>query len=525
MNKPPSISSVYNQSGFPLLPSAKAIRSALLGSAAGKGPEVRANAAPLTSGGFPGVSKVAGQFSGTMQNWITRRVSRFSEEKERETVTDRASDLVVNDPHASSAVESISMNTIGTGLLPQATPHQDVLGWSDKQVRDFQSAAEWEFNIWSREADAGGRLPFWLMQFLSIYSTLVHGEFLRVPVALNLPRRTYSFALQCLHPSRLCSPRDLLGVPQVREGIRLTRYGAPSLYYIANPANNFSGRSVSTLASGQFAQIPAWIGHRPGCFHQFIQKHEEQVRGISALAPGMKSFRDLHDYLDFEVVGAIVASSFPVFIETADPYGASQKQKESAGFGQISAGGVYYGRSGEKPHVLSPNRPGNTFPEFTERMIRTIGASMGIPYEVISKDFSKTNYSSARAALLEAWRVFSFHQKWLVDGFCQPVWEMVMEEAFLRGRLPVPEKTDFYAHRHAICRARWIPPKKGHVDPLKEINANIRGLEQDIVTLSDVAGEMGGDWESKIRQRGRERDLRDKINKGRLQEPEGAKKT
>jgi lambda family phage portal protein len=509
----PSISSVYSRSGFPLVPTAAGIsgrlRSAILGPAAGAGPgsqPVRAKA-PLTGGGYPGVSQTAGQFAGTMQNWITRRLNRFSEEKEREIVTTRAEDLVVNDPHAASVVDSMSMNVIGTGLIPQATPHQDVLGWTDEETRDFQVQAEWEFSIWTREADAGGRMPFWLMQFLTTYSTLVHGEYLRVPVVLDTPHRTYSMALQCLHPSRLCTPRDLISSPRVRDGVQLTSYGAPAHYLIANPQNNFSARSVSTLSSGEYAVVPAWIGHRPGCFHGFVQKHEEQVRGISALAPGMKSFRDLHDYLDFEVVGAIVASSFPVWIETADPYGAAQGQQNSSGYKQISAGGIYYGKSGEKPHVLSPNRPGNTFPDFVERIIRTMGASVGLPYEVIAKDFSKTNYSSARAALLEAWRVFGFYQKWQVDMFCQPVWEMVMEEAWLRGRIRIPRGMDFYKNRQAICRARWIPPKRGHVDPLKEMQANIKGLQEDIVTLSEVAAEMGGDWESKIRQRGREREM------------------
>ena len=511
-----NLPAAYGNRNFPLIPTAAQIsgrvRSAVLGPAAGTSPAPVRAETPLTGGGFPGMSKVAGQYSGTMANWITRRLSRFSEEKERETITDRASDLVVNDPHAASVVDSISMNVIGTGLIPQATPHQDILGWTETEMNDFQTQAEWEFSIWSREADAGGRLPFWLMQFLTIYSTLVHGEYLRVPVVLNQPHRTYSMALQCLHPSRLCTPRDLSGQPQVRDGIQLTPYGAAAHYFIANPKNNFSARNASTLSSGEYAVVPAWVGHRPGCFHGFVSKHEEQVRGTSILAAGMKSFRDLHDYLDFEVVGAIVASSFPVFIETADPYGAAQGGQNSSGYKEISAGGVYYGKTGEKPHLLKPERPGNTFPDFVERIIRTIGASAGMPYEVISKDFSKTNYSSARAALLEAWRVFSFHQKWLVDMFCQQVWEMVMEEAWLRGRIRIPRGMDFYQNRQAICRARWIPPKRGHVDPLKEMQANIKGLQEDIVTLSDVAAEMGGDWESKIRQRGRERKLQDQSN-------------
>jgi capsid protein len=95
----------------------------------------------------------------------------------------------------------------------------------------------------------------------------------------------------------------------------------------------------------------------------------------------------------------------------------------------------------------------------------------------------------------------------MVDIFCQLVWEMVLEEAWLRGYLKLPKKNqDFYDIRLAACRARWIPPKRGHVDPTKEINAMVKALENDITTLADSAAEMsGGDWESTVAQRARER--------------------
>ena len=64
----------------------------------------------------------------------------------------------------------------------------------------------------------------------------------------------------------------------------------------------------------------------------------------------------------------------------------------------VAAGTMIYGNTGEKPHVLESKRPGNTFPEFVERILRGIGVTVGMPYEVVAKDFSKTNDSSARAA-------------------------------------------------------------------------------------------------------------------------------
>lgn len=44
--------------------------------------------------------------------------------------------------------------------------------------------------------------------------------------------------------------------------------------------------------------------------------------------------------------------------------------------------------------------------------MRHLSVGVNLPYERVYKDFSKTNYATARAALLEAWRTFtvSFRQ-------------------------------------------------------------------------------------------------------------------
>jgi len=463
------------------------------------------------------VSRIAGSKKGTMGNWHTSRLNKWDEGPERETIATRAQDMVANDSHAASVIDSMSVNIVGTGLIPQSQPNAKLLGWNEDQTREFQSQAEWAWNLWAtKEADARGKLPFWAIQFQSIYSMLVNGEFFRLPVMIDQPGRTFGLALQSISPLRVCTPQILQTNPNIRDGVVLGKYGQPTAYYVFSPpAGVLDGTiidSYTSQPSTYFKRIPARIGHRPGMFHVFVAKEDEQVRGVSILAPAMKFFRDLSDYLDYELVGAIVAASFPVFIETSNPieaaqyYQSDEQADEKTYYGEIPPGLVMYGNPGEKPHVLEANRPGNTFDSFVERILRAVGASVGMPYEIIAKDFSKTNYSSARAALLEAWRVFKFYQKWLVDQFCQLVWEMVLEEAYLRGLLQLPKGSpDWYDAMPAYTRAIWIPPKRGHVDPVKEMAANIKGLENNILTLADIAAENGGDWETALEQRAREK--------------------
>jgi lambda family phage portal protein len=225
----------------------------------------------------------------------------------------------------------------------------------------------------------------------------------------------------------------------------------------------------------------------------------------------MKQFKDLSDYLDFELVGNIVASSFPVFIEQQAPqefaegFPTEGSGEDKTRYQEVDPGTIMYGNAGEKPHVLKSERPSNTFDGFVETILRSIGASIGLPYEVVAKDFSKTNYSSARAALLEAWRVYMLHRKWLERHFCQPVYEMVLEEAWLRGELQLPQGgPDFYEAMAEYTNATWIGPPRGHVDPEKEAKANQLLLKENVLTLADWSAEMGHDWESQVEQRSEE---------------------
>jgi lambda family phage portal protein len=216
-------------------------------------------------------------------------------------------------------------------------------------------------------------------------------------------------------------------------------------------------------------------------------------------------------------VAAIVAANFPVWIEKGNPYDANLlpgvrsvagASGETTHYHELRPGQVHYGNPGEKPTFPNPNRPAGNLPAFLETVLRAIGAGGGgMPYEITAKDFSKTNYSSARAALEEAWRVFGFTQDWLIKVFCQPVGEMGFEEAWLRGRVPLPKGIDFYAYRAELCAAQWTVPERTSLDPVKEMVAHVMGKQNNVTTDADFCAKRGKDYEAVYRQRQRERKL------------------
>jgi len=471
----------------------------------------------LVSGGrAPVISRSGGSMSGSMSNWSPRRISYREEGVQRERLANRADDLYANDPHACSLIEAISVNSVGPGLWPQSKPNYKRLGISEDEANDIAEQAEFEFELFNCEADVRGISDFYGIQFQNLVSMLVKGEFLNLPLMLNKPQhsnRRYRLALQCLDPLRLRTPVGQSANPDIRDGVRIGLLGEPIGYLIANPKG---GQLVGAMLDQDFVELPPMRGHRHVVMHRFHQKQPEQNRGFTILGPAMGFFRNFADYMDYELLGAIIASSFPVWIEKTNPYDATGlhgvKQTINAdgsttNHRETPPGQILYGNPGEKPHILKSDRPGNSFQVFVETVLRAVGAATGMPYEVISKDFSKTNYSSARAALQEAWRVFELYQDWLVTHFCQQVWEMFFEEAVLRGRIKLPAGApNFYEYRAEYCAASWVGPERTNVDPVKEMVSDIMGLNAGIITLADIAAKRNKDWEAQAKQRKRERD-------------------
>jgi len=465
-------------------------------------------APPVTGGNVAPVAKKGGSFHGVLSNWAVGKLSRFSEGRERENITDRARDLYFSDPAAAAGIDGLVINTVGTGLTPQSRPSAELLGWAPEAARAYARSAEFAFGLWAAQGDARGRLAtFGMQQLLVCYNLFIRGEFFRQPVMLDETGRIFSLALQPVDPMRVVTPAGSESDPLIRDGVKLGPRGNPLTYHVYN------GRELLTRSgwtTADFIRVPAWVGHRRGMLHGFVQKEDEQVRGVSVLAPAMEAFRNLSDYFEYEVVAAIIAAAFPVWIETQNAMaaagmpgaGAEGEKPDPVYHREFAPGGVYYGNENERPHPLKAERPAGNFEPFILTIKRTLAAAIGEPYEVFAKDFSQTNYSSARAALLEAARVYANYRMWLVGQFCRPVWEMVIEEAYLRDMLDVPAGSpDYYDMPWAYTHAAWVPPRRGHVDPVKEIQGMILAKDHNLLTLAQQIAELGGDWEETLNQR------------------------
>lgn len=464
--------------------------------------------APISTRRFvPSTSRDSGAFRDPISGWRGPQVQSSAQEaRERQVAQRRAGDLAANDWAAGSSLSAITQNAVGTGLLPKAAIPADILKIDPAEATRIGKEMEWAFSRWCGEADIRGLCHFHDLQLLGLRSMLAKGEMLHLAVMLPdsqraAQNRLFSLALQAIRPERLQTPADLNLDPYVRDGIRFSAEGTPQVYYIANPQASIldSYATTETLLSSDFSAVPFLRGGRRLVFHLFRHEVEEQTRGFSVFSPGIALFRNLSDALNYELFAQVMAASFPVFISTETPSHVpmdTESGEDGERFHEIRPGHVYYGEDNQKPTPLESKRPSANFASFVEIILRAMAASQGISYETLAKDYSKTNYSSMRAALNESWKLYSYYRQWFARSYCQPLWQMLQEEAVLRGYVHLPKGAPSFGECPELwCNASWVGPARGFVDPVKEIQSIILALQNGLMTYGEAWAERGGDFD------------------------------
>lgn len=422
------------------------------------------------------------------------------------TLRQRSRDLNRNDAHASAITGTVVENVVGTGIKPQSRPDQDELGVPETQVREFSRRAERAWRIWVKRADAQNRMNFYEIQALIKRQILENGEVFVLPLMINEPGRRYRLALEVIEADRVSTPTGKQG-PNMRDGVELGDRGQPIAYWIKKRHPGDVQLGVAQ-ASQEWVRYPAMNkAGRPNVLHLYHVKRPGQTRGEPFFAPVLSAFKDLGDFMEAEIVAARVAACFTAFITKNDPTAAFEGAQVDAQGNRIESlepGMTQYLAPGEEVTFGDPKRPSGTFEPFVLAVLRSIGASLGLPLELVLKDFSRTNYSSARAAMLEARRFFRGSQTWLADRLCQPCWEWVLEEAWLREDLPAVDLLG--DQRDDWMKAHWIAPGWGWVDPVKEVESSTMAIEAKLSTYADECAAQGRDWEEVFAQQKREQE-------------------
>lgn len=441
---------------------------------------------------------------------------------ERDPLVARVQDITRNNGYGAGAKQTLVDSVVGANWRLAARPNWRALGIEFAEIVAWSSMVEARWRAYADGIgcwiDAARRQRFGGLLRTQFTSWFLAGEHCSapkwIPRRIGPGRARYATAFQLIDPDRLSNPNGEPESPTLRQGVVLDpELGEPLGYWIrdAHPAD-----WPNPLNAQSWTYVPretSW--GRPLFLHGFEVDRDGQVRGKPPIASVIEAMRLQDVYERAEAAGTILNALYAATLETE--FGAMDPELAREVFGADPATNktlfpdvdmtlrgvkVPHLPPGTKLKFNAPTRPAAAqFAQFEEAVLRRIAAGTGLSYEQVSRDYSKTNYSSARAALIEAWKFMQGRSEFLASSFADHCYALWLEEAVNVGEVTLPKGApDFYEAREDWVMCRWIGPGRGWIDPVKEVQASQMKIDAGISTLEDEAAEQGKDWQENLEQ-------------------------
>lgn len=478
-----------------------------------------------------GYSEAGASFrKGSLAAWSPRKSSPQSDiDANLGVLRGRSSDLALGTPVASAAINTSRTNIVGAGLKVAPRPNYRLLGLDAEQAEEWSRNVKAEFDLWasSTECDIFGRNNFYDMQDIAYMDYAVDGDaFALFKYRPSGPLMPYSLRIQLVEAARVSNPwaisTDGITLPgsivmhnndngnRIISGVEIDDDGKVVAYYVSN-RYNYDPANMYKLQTWARVEARGKLSGMPNILQICHDERAEQYRGVPKLAPVIETIKQTGRYTNAELTAAIIKAYFTMFIkETADHESSdvpisdlmngTNKHLPALDPNSIAIGPgtVNMLPQGYDVAAVDPQRSLSTFEPFVKELTKQIGASLGIPYEVLMKSFN-SSYTASRAALLQAWSEFKMRRTWFSRDFCQPVYEAWLTEAIVRGRVQAPGFFSDPVKRAAWCNSEWFGPVMGVLDPVKEAQSAQLRILFGLSTREKEAAEMTGtSWDENI---------------------------
>lgn len=369
----------------------------------------------------------------------------------------RARDAARKNAWAARALDVSTSDGVGTGIMP-------VFVHDDPKIAKLAGEL---FQEWTDESDAYGITDFYGQQAQAWRAMMQDGEcFVRMRRRRPSDGMTVPLQLQLLEADYvpLDKNEELADGNSIRMGIEFNAIGKRVAYwmYREHPGELFSFGQLA----GELVRVPA-----SEVLHLFRPMRPGQIRGLPWFTPVLTKLWDLEKCEDASLLRMQIANMLTAFIRrTATPSdGIGPMNETNNGDGTAIAtlgpGTTVYLEDNEEPIFSKPPDIGNNYDTFLTSSLRAIAVGVGLTYEKLTGDLTKTNFSSMRGGELGYRRfIETLQHQVLVYQFCRPVQKYFLEQAMLAGAMPAAQIRTF-------AKTEWQPPLWPWIDPVKDITA------------------------------------------------------
>lgn len=412
------------------------------------------------------------------------------------TLRDRCRDLARNNDYARRYVNLMLTNIVGENGVTLQSKARNSDGTHDLNAnRHIEDA----WRLWTKKGSCtvDGKLSFLDCQKLVVQQLAVDGECL-VHLVRNV-RNPFGFSLRIIDPDFLDEEYNeiLPNGDEIRMGVEQSPDGKVKAYHLfrAHPHEDVITRS------GRHHRQRISVTE---ILHIFRIERPGQTRGVPPMAATLLDMKQLDGYIEAELVAARVAASKMGFFtsEKGEEYQGEETDEDNSPIMNAEAGTFEQLPQGVNFQAFDPQHPTTQFGIFVKQILRSVAAGLNVSYASLSNDLESVNYSSIRQGALEERHYYKQEQQFLITHFLQPVFESWLLMAMTSGAVNLPaQKFEKFANPH------WQPRGFGNIDPLKETQSHVLGLQNGLITLQDVAAIHGRDVETLFEQLAQERKM------------------
>ena len=478
-----------------------------------------------------GFSNASGGFANQLQNWVVNSQSADAAIlPDFDSGNARAADLVRNDGYAKNGVQLHVDHIVGHQFKLVYKPNYLLLGLDidNEEVSKFIKMVEAKFYNFAEDSrcyvDAERKRTFTMMIREAVATHCKAGEVTAKGEWFKKRGSPYRTAIKMVDYARICNPEMEMDDKDLRKGVKIDKRGAALGYWVRTMHPN-SGVGLYGDES-KWDYIPRELPWgRQQFIHLFEPLGEGQTRGANNFLASMGKLKMLEKFqgttLQNAIINAMYAATIESELDSAEVFKAIGGGAENSMLDNyMNTKAQYYEASNitlengaQIPHLLpnekltlqNVNAPNASLTEFESGILRNIAKGLGVSFEQLSGDFSKTNYSSARAAMSESYRYFIGQREVIAKRFASSIFELWLEEAINIGEIILPNGVpNFYEAKSAWTRCNWIGAGKTQIDGLKGIKEAVEKITAGLSTYEKELGNMGEDYQEIFDQQLRE---------------------
>ena len=365
--------------------------------------------------------------------------------------------------YASGIVSTLTHDTVGTGPRVQFLSEND----------DCNNAVEKSLSDWSAEVN----LPHLLS--LAREAKAVSGEVFILLKTDRTMKHPVKLRPVLIEADQVTTPDLFIEDSRHIDGVRYDANGNPTHYSIMK---DHPGELYSNTWDYEWVEAKYII-------HYAHLLRPTQRRGVPELTPALPLFAQLRRYTLAVLSAAESAANFATYL-CAPLVPDAMKFTEGKSFRQleIARNMLTVAPVGYKPEQLKAEQPTTTYAEFKSEILCEIARCLGMPYNIAAGKSSEYNYASGRLDHQTYFRKLRDERRMIDIVILEPLIRAWLREAafVVRELWEYPDITEL------AWRSLW--PGHGHVDPVKEADAQATRLANDATSLVEECAREGRDW-------------------------------